>query len=62
MIGTREVAQKLKALAALAEGLGLISEHPHRWFTTICNFSSKGAEALFWPPRASYIEMMHRYK
>jgi hypothetical protein len=29
------MAQKLRALAALAQGLGLVSQHPHSFFSSI---------------------------
>jgi hypothetical protein len=47
--GAGEMAQWLRALAALPEDLGWIPS-THMVATTICSSSSRGSDALFWPP------------
>jgi hypothetical protein len=50
--GCSELAQQLKALAALPEAPG------HLWqLTTICNSSSKESDALFWPSQAIHVNV-----
>ena len=39
-----------RALAVLSEDPGSICQHPHDWLTAIGNPSSRGLDALFWPP------------
>jgi hypothetical protein len=43
------VAQWLRALAAVLEAQVLFPA-PTRQLTTLCNFSSRGSNTLFWPP------------
>lgn len=47
-----QMAWGLRALAALAESPGL-APSTYMEFYTICNLSSRGLDALFWPPWAS---------
>lgn len=44
--GSREMVQRLGALAALAEGHGFGSQDPFTWLTIACNFSSRGSDVL----------------
>jgi hypothetical protein len=41
-----EMAQQLRVLAALTEDLGLL---PSTYMASVCNFTSRGSYALFWP-------------
>jgi hypothetical protein len=50
-----EMAQELIALVPLGEDPGLFPTSTS-WLTTTCNFSSRGVNALFWPPRAPGIQ------
>jgi hypothetical protein len=53
------MAQQLRAFVALARGLSYNSQ-PLWFVTTICNFSSRGSGALFWPPLASgLVQRIH---
>ena len=49
--GAGKMAHQLVVPAALAEDLFLVSRI-HMWLTTVCNFSSRGSNALFWLPWA----------
>ena len=49
------MAQELIALVPLGEDPGLFPTSTS-WLTTTCNFSSRGVNALFWPPRAPGIQ------
>ena len=51
------MAQQLRALAALAEVLGIVPT-PVWQFTIIYNFSSRGPNALFRPPWAPGIHVI----
>jgi hypothetical protein len=42
--------KRLRALAALSEDLGSRSS-THMAVHTVCNSSSRGSDALFWPPQ-----------
>ena len=44
--------QWLRSLTALPEGLSSLPITHTRQLTTACNSSSRGSDALFWPPRA----------
>lgn len=50
-----EAVQQLKALVTLAQDTGL-SSRPHR---TICSFSPRGFDALFWPSWALGTHVIH---
>jgi hypothetical protein len=50
-----EMAQQLRALAALPENLDLISS-THLWLTIVYN-----SNALFWPLRIPDVYVVHRY-
>jgi hypothetical protein len=49
-LGKKELAQWLRALAALPEDLGGFPP-PTKWFSTICNSSLRGLSTLLWPVR-----------
>jgi len=58
--GTREMAQWLRALAALLEDPSSIpSTHITWWLTTVCN-SIFRASSTFWPPWVSGTQVEHR--
>jgi hypothetical protein len=53
--GAGEIAQLLRALAALAEDLSSFSSTLFCRLRTTCNSSSKGSSTLFWPPWLSAL-------
>jgi hypothetical protein len=55
--GAVQIAQQLRALAALPEGLGLSQ------ITNMAVYNShlKRSEALFWPPQVPSIHTVHRH-
>jgi hypothetical protein len=57
-LGTGEVAQCLRALAAFPEGLGSIPS-THMVVTIVCNSSSKRPDALCWPLQALHTTVVH---
>lgn len=48
------MARQLGALTVLREDQGWMPRTPQR-LATVCNSSSGGSDALFWPPWALYI-------
>lgn len=56
-----EMAQQLKAPAALNEDRNAVS-HTHEQFTTTFNSSSSGSCALFWPPWAVHAPGAHTHR
>lgn len=55
-----EMGQWVKALAAFLD-TWVQSPAPTQLLTTISNFSSRGYNVLFWPPRATGTYVVHRY-
>lgn len=53
------MAHWLRALACLLEGRGLNSS-THK-FTSVCNSSSRGSDALFWPQRTLKVPGAQTY-
>lgn len=59
VFGLRDMAQWLRALAVLVEGLGLVPG-THVQLTTVCNSSLRRSNILFRPPQPC-MDSVHRY-
>jgi hypothetical protein len=57
-IVARAIAHRLRILAALPEELGL---NLSVYMALKCIHKSRRCDTLFWPPRISAMDMVHRY-
>lgn len=45
-----------------SEDLSFDSQHPFRWLTVTCKFSSRRYHALSWPPQTLHLHNIHSHK
>lgn len=55
-----KMAQKFKSTGSSFRGPGSIPQHTHSSLTIVSNSSSKEQDALFWPPEATGMHVVHR--